>query len=78
MDSHHPVLPDTGAIASACDCVDSCAILHRAVEGGLESGKGKGQETKGNGETVRGTETKGRIILQKGTSPLILAVHPSR
>ena len=53
MDSRDPVLPDTGDFPSACDRVDSCAILHRAMEGGLEGGKGTGQETKGNGEAVR-------------------------
>lgn len=47
MDSHHPVLPDTGGVSTACDRVDPGPVLHRAMERGLEEGKGTAEKGKG-------------------------------
>lgn len=56
MDSHHPVLPDTGNLPSACDRVDPGPVLHRAMERGLE--KGKGTAEKGKGSATRESMTR--------------------
>lgn len=62
MDSRNPVLPDTGNLPSACDRVDSGAIFHRAVEGGLEDGKGTEEDGKGDeeaGGAVAASQSRG-------------------
>lgn len=56
MDSHHSVLPDTGGIPFACDRVDPGPVLHRAMERGLE--KGKGTAEKGKGSATRESMTR--------------------
>ena len=50
MDSHHSVLSATGGLPAACDRVDPGPVLHRAVEGGLEGGKGTKEDGKGDEE----------------------------
>lgn len=52
MDSHRPVLSATGGLPSACDRVNSGAVLHRAVEGGLEECRGTEEVGKADEETV--------------------------
>lgn len=62
MDSRDPVMPYTGCLSPACDSVDSCSVLHRAVEGGLEGGKGTGQGTEGDGKGGEREETPVEVI----------------